>query len=461
MYKPVWRGHSCPRPLLLVLVLILTLTLSAPALAQDHPIALKGGKILTITHGTIENGAIVMQGGKITAVGAASSINIPANAQIIDTTGMTIYPGLIDSETQLGLTEISAEKMTNDLVEPSDEIMPHMHTAEAFHAESALIPVARMNGITNAIVAPAGADTLPGQDSFIQLAGANATEMLLIRDNAMPLNFTGDERRNRGGFEHWKFPATRMGLAAQLRQAFIDAQDYKSKWADYERKKAEAAQSKESKDKGRDKGKDKDRKSEPTPPKRDLKLEALLPYLEGRKTIVLAADSPSDLQTAVSLANEFKLKFVLNHISHSQPVLDYVASLKVPVIVGPIYEEPKEDERYDTVYSLPAQLYRRGVKIVFASYDAHNVRNLPYQAGYATAFGLPYDEALKAITLNAAEIWGVADQLGSLEIGKTANVVIANGDPLDVKTDVKQVFIQGRAIPMTDRQTQLRDEYSK
>ena len=440
--QPVWSGRPRPLPLLLLLPLIL----STPAFPQSNPIALKNAKLLTVTHGVIENGTLIMQAGKITAVGAATSVTIPANAQQIDVTGMTIYPGLIDSETNLGLTEISAENTTNDLVEMSDEIMPHMHTAEAFHAESVLIPVTRINGITNAIVAPASGDTLPGQDSFIQLAGSNATEMLLLRDNAMPLNFTGDERRNRGGFEKQKFPATRMGLAAQLRQAFIDAQDYKAKLTDYERKKADAAQNK---------------KPEPLAPKRDLKSEALLPYLEGKKTIVLAAETSSDLQTAVSLANEFKLKFVLNHIAHSQPVLDYVASLKVPVIVGPIYESPKEDERYDTVYSLPAQLYKRGVKIVFASYDAHNVRNLPYQAGFATAFGLPYDEALKAITLNPAEIWGVADQLGSLDIGKTANIVVANGDPLDVKTDVKQVFIQGKAVPMTDRQTQLRDEYSK
>jgi imidazolonepropionase-like amidohydrolase len=450
------REHSCPRALISVLILIFS-ALAVPAFTQEKPVVLRGGKLLTVSHGIIENGVIVMQGGKITAIGAAGSVNVPNAAQVVDVTGMTVYPGLIDSETQLGLTEISAENMTNDLVELSDEIMPHMHTAEAFHAESALIPVARMNGITNAVVAPQGADTLPGQDSFIQLAGASATEMLMIRDNAMPLNFTGGERRNKGGFDKQKFPSTRMGLAAQLRQAFLDAQDYKTKWADYERKKADAAQNK---DKGKD-DKDKDKKPEPMAPKRDLKSEALLPYLEGKKTIVLAAESPSDLETAVSLASEFKLKFVLNHISHSQPVLDYVASLKVPVIVGPIYEAPKEDERYDTVYSLPAQLYKRGVKIVFASYSAHNVRNLPDQAGFATAFGLPYDEALKAITINAAEIWGVADQLGSLDAGKTANIVVANGDPLDVKTDVKQVFIAGREIPMTDRQVRLRDEYSK
>ncbi len=466
--KPVWSAHSCPLPLLLILLL----TFATPALAQNQPVALKGGKLLTVTHGVIENGVVVMQGGKITAVGASGSVNVPGGAQVIDVTGMTVYPGLIDSETHLGLTEIEAEAMTNDLVEPSDEIMPHMHTAEAFHAESALIPVARLNGITNAVVAPEGTDTLPGQDSFIQLAGGNATEMLLIRDNAMPLNFTGNQRRNKGGFERWKFPSTRMGLAAQLRQAFIDAQDYQTKWTDYERKKADFAKNPGEKNAGEKKTGDKadknaaqstnkDKKSEPVAPKRDLKLEALIPYLEGKKTIVLAAESSSDLQTAVSLANEFKLKFVLNHISHSQPVLDYVASLKVPVIVGPIYEAPKDDERYDTVYSLPAQLYKRGVKIVFASYSAHNVRNLPDQAGFATAFGLPNDEALKAITINAAEIWGVADQLGSLDVGKTANVVVANGDPLDVKTDVKQVFIQGRAVPMTDRQTQLRGQYSK
>src|SRR5882724_10334600 len=411
------------------------------------PVVLKGGKLLTVTHGTVENGVLVMQDGKIAAVGAASSIKIPKDARIIDVTGMTIYPGLIDSETHLGLTEIAAEVTTNDMVEPSDEISPQMHVYDAFHAESELIPVTRLNGITNAIVAPDNADTLPGQDSFVQLEGKSATDMLLIRDIAMPLNFTGDQRRNET-WEKRKFPSTRMGMAAQLRQAFLDAQHYAQEWADYEKKKSDTSS-------------DKEKKDPPSAPKHDLKLEALLPYLDGKRPIVLAAEEASDLETAVNLANEFHLKFVINHISHSQPVLDYVASLKAPVIVGPIYENPKTDERYDAVYSLPAQLQKRGVQIAFASYNAHDARNLPYQAGFATAFGLPYDEALKAITLTPAQIWGVADKLGSLDVGKTANIVIANGDPLDVKTDVKQVFIAGREIHMVSRQTQLRDAYSK
>jgi imidazolonepropionase-like amidohydrolase len=433
-----------------VLLVLALCFLPIAAAAQQKTLVLKGGKLLTVSHGVIENGVLVMSAGKITAVGAPGSVTIPKGAQVIDVTGMTVYPGLIDSESYLGLTEISAERDTNDMIELSDEIMPHMHVYDAFHAESELIPVARLNGVTDVIVAPQSQDTLPGQDAFVQLDGKSANEMLLVRDIALPLNFTGEQRRNES-WEKRKFPQTRMGLAAQLRQAFLDAQDYADRWADYEKKKSDTTTRSTDKD---------DKKGPPTPPKHDLKLEALLPYLQGKKPIVLAALEPSDLETAVGLARQFNLKFVLNHISHSQPVLDYVAGLKVPVIVGPIYENPKNYERYDAVYKLPGELYQRGVKIAFASYDAHAVRNLPYAAGYAVAFGLPHDEALKAITLNPAEIWGVADQLGSLDVGKTANVVVADGDPLDVKSDVKRVFIDGREIPMTSRQTELRDRYS-
>ena len=413
------------------------------ALDPSKPVAITGGKLLTITHGTIENGVLIIENGKIAAVGAAGSVKVPANAQVIDAKGMTVYPGLIDSETHLGLTEIEAEKMTNDLVEPSDEIMPNMHVSDAFHAETALIPVTRYNGITNAIVAPESRDTLPGQDSFIQLAGADATQMLMIRDIAMPLNFTGKQRRNES-FATASYPQTRMGMAAQMRQAFTDAQGYAAKWDEYNKKKAAA----------------KSGDAAPTPPSRDLKLEALLPYLSGKKPVVVKAEEPSDAETAYALAQEFKLRIILNGLTQCQPIYDKIAEWHVPVILGSIYDEPKEWERYDTVYKMPSELAKRGVKIAFASFDAHQVRNLPYAAGFAVAFGLPYDEAMKALTLYPAQIWGVDDQLGSLDVGKTANVVIATGDPLDVKTDVKYVFIQGRSIPMVDRQTELRDRYS-
>src|SRR5215469_5530753 len=256
------------------LMFVLVLSLTAVSLAQtakkqassdanSGTIVLRGGKLLTITHGVIENGVLVMQNGKITAVGAAGSVSVPRDAKVIDVTGMTVYPGLIDSETHLGLTEVSADQLTDDLVETSDEIMPHMHVYDAFHGETQVIPVARINGITNAIVAPASQDTLPGQDSFIQLDGRSAEEMLMVPDVAMPLNFTGRQRRNEGPFQTHKFPSTRMGMAAQLRQAFLDAQDYEQKLAAYEKKKSSGGDEKD-KEKGGS-----------TPPKRDLKLEAL------------------------------------------------------------------------------------------------------------------------------------------------------------------------------------------
>jgi len=426
---------------------------SAPVVdisAAAPTIAITGGKLLTITHGVIENGTIVLSGGKIAAVGAADAVKIPDGAQVVDAKGMTVYPGLIDAETNLGLSEIEADDASNDLVETSDEIFPNMHVYDAFHAETEHIPVTRLNGITNAIVAPASDDSLPGQDIFIQLAGRDRDQMILGKDVAMPMNFSGDQRR-RGGS---KFPSTRMGLASQLRQTFIDAQAYADSKTEYQTKLAKWQ-----------KGDKKD--SAPTEPKIDLKSEALLPYLRGEKPVVLGAYEGYEVEVAMKIAQEFHLKVILNHITHTQEILDKVAAYKVPVIVGPIYDFPAANERYDSVYTLPSELQKRGVKIAFGSAGGSGGspggfdRNLPYAAGYAVAYGLPYDEALKAITLNPAEMFGVADKLGSLDTGKDANVVIANGDPLDVRTDVKQVYIQGHAIPMVSRQTRLRDEYSK
>jgi imidazolonepropionase-like amidohydrolase len=406
-------------------------------LAPARTTAIVGGKLLTVTHGTIENGVVVMSGGKIVAVGPTASTNVPAGAQVFDAKGMTVYPGLFDAENNLGLTEVEADVNSNDLAEPSDEIMPHMHVADAFHAETVRIPVARLNGVTNAIVAPASEDSIAGQDAAIQLYGRDGTAMILARDVALAMNFEGSVRRKANYEGPAKFPTTRMGLASQIRQTFLDAQNYEAE--------REAAA------KPGHKG---------PPPKRDLKLEALLPYLKGEKPVVLSAYQSYEVEVAMGIAREFHLKVILNHLTHAQEILDEIASYHVPVIVGPIYDAPSPDQRYDAVYSLPAELQKRGVKIAFSSLGGSgDVRNLPYAAGYAVAYGLPYDEALKAITLNPAEMFGFGDSLGSLDVGKTANVVVANGDPLDVRTSVKQVFIDGAMVPMVSRQTQLRDQY--
>src|SRR5580698_9804821 len=177
--------------------------------AAKKVIAITGGRLLTVSHGTIENGVLVMADGKIAAVGEVGKVAIPKGAQIVDAHGMTVYPGLIDPETNFGLIEIESDQNSTDTAEPSDEIMPHMHVADAFHAETELIPVARLNGITNAVVAPASNDTIAGQDIFIQLAGRDRDQMILGRDVALAMNFGADQRRRGAKAE---FPSTRMGL---------------------------------------------------------------------------------------------------------------------------------------------------------------------------------------------------------------------------------------------------------
>ena len=353
---------------------------------------------------------------------------------------MTVYPGLFDAETRLGLAEVGSDSYSSDLAETSDEIEPHMHAADAFHAESVRIPVQRINGVTNAIVAPASQDSIPGTDSLIQLYGTDRDQMILNPDIALAMNFEAGVRRKGGrGGAGTKFPSTRMGVAAQLRQTFLDTQNYM----------ADQANAAKPDHKG-------------PKPRTDLKFEALIPYLKGERPVIFGAESSLEVEVAMSIAQEFKLKVVLAHVSHVQDILDKIASYHVPVIVGSIYEAPEANERYDAMYSLPGELAKRGVKIVLTSSGEGPVtdsRNLPYAAGYAVAYGLSYEDAMKSITLNPAEVFGVADKLGSLDVGKMANVVVANGDPLDVRTDVKQVFVQGVAIPMVSRQTQLRDQY--
>jgi imidazolonepropionase-like amidohydrolase len=242
-----------------------------------------------------------------------------------------------------------------------------------------------------------------------------------------------------------------MGVIAQLRQAMFDAQDYMQRTADTDRRAKEWDAKPAAERKG----------DRPTPPKRDMKLEALIPYLRGEKPVVIGADEARDLEVALRLADEFKLKVILNGLPYAQSQFDRIAKMKLPVIISAFYDAPEANERYDTVYSVPAELSKRGVKIAFATQSSpHYAYRLPNAAGNAVAFGLPWEEAMKAVTLYPAQIWGVADKLGSLEAGKLANVVISTGDPLDLRSEVKQVFINGEAIPMVSKHTRLRDQYA-
>ncbi len=400
--------------------------------AASHQTAIVGGRLLTVSHGVIENGVVLMSGGKITAVGSATAVKVPSGATVVDAKGMTVYPGLFDAETNLGLVEIGSDAMTTDTNEISDEIMPHMHVYDAFHAETTHIPIARYNGVTTAIVAPGSRNSVAGQDMLIELTGKDRDDMILNKDIALAMNFGAAQRRT----APVKYPSTRMGLITQLRQSLSDAQEYMRRKEAGEKKGGAGF-------------------------KVELRYEAMLPYLSGERPVVIGVEEAHDVEPIMTVAQEFHLKVILNRLGHSADVLDKIAAYKVPVIFSSIWELPEAGERYDAVYATPGEMVRRGIKVAISTDNLQKDRNLPYAAGYAVSYGMPYDEALKSITLNPAEMFGVSDKYGSLDVGKVANVVIANGDPLDVRTDVKQVFINGNAMEMVSRQTVLRDAYSK
>src|SRR5580704_7695492 len=272
-------------------------------------IAITGGKLLTITHGVIENGVVLIERGKITAVGTAAAVKVPKGATIVDAKGMTVYPGLIDADTRLGLSEIASDQMTNDTVEPSDEIFPQMHVYDAFHSESEHIPITRFNGITNAIVAPAETDTIPGQDSFIQLAGRDRDAMLMVKDVALSMNFGQEPKRNgrgeggaAGGAS--RYPSTRMGEISQMRQALIDAQEYMAR-------RGGTAGGNEGGTASGANGRGGSGSSTL------LRNEALIPYLKGEKPVVLGVYDGHDVETAMAFAQEFHLKVVLSHVTRA------------------------------------------------------------------------------------------------------------------------------------------------
>lgn len=401
--------------------------------AQDATTAITGARLLPVSGAPIEDGVLVMRGERIVAVGASGTVAVPAEATRIDGRGMTVYPGLIDSDTSLGLAERDMDFADNDVAEAGQQIFPQARVVDAFNADTVHIPVVRYNGITNAVVAPGDLTSLPGRSAFIQLHADDRRRMVVEPELAMHVYLSNRVRREGG-----QFPGTRMGVVAQLRQTLIDARAYLA-----------------------------DRK--PGAP-RDARYEALAPYLDGSRPVVIAASEGQDVDAALALAREFKLKLVLGDLVYARDQLDAVAASGAPVILGPIQLLPAANERYDAVYRLPAELQRRGVKFAFASGGVNIIgrfmyprfaqtRNLPYLAAIAVAHGLPYDEALKGLTLYPAQIWGMDKDLGSLEVGKLANLVIATGDPLQMSTDVRQVFVRGVAVPMDSYQTRLRDQY--
>ena len=448
-FSPSICALSRARPLLCLLCLTYFLYLPwasvAPAQAQPpSTYAITHAKVFTLAGAPIEDGTLVIREGKIAAVGKA--VEIPAGAQVIDAKGLQVYPGLFDPITQMGLREIAAVSATVDSVETGN-YNPDVVAATAVSSSSEHIPVTRAAGITEVLAVPAsgGLDffgssgVIGGQASAIHLAGWTIDEMLLKKSAAMVLDWPEIETQ-----------AFDLATFSRKEKPYTDAkQEYDKKvseitdWIDRARHYAQAAE-----------------KGSPAKYDRDLKLEALAAVVRGDLPMLVFADRAREIRNAVEYCDKQNLKMILAGGAEAYKVKDLLRSKGIPVILRPVLSLPiEEDDPYDRLLSQPAELAGAGVKFAFASFDNSFARRLGQNAANAVAYGLPYDEALKAVTLYPAQIFGLADQIGTLEHGKIANLIVTTGDPLELTTDVKYLFIKGRLTSLDNRHLRLYEKY--
>src|SRR5215470_6809991 len=378
----------------------------------------------------------VIRNAKIAEVGAR--VAAPGNAKVIDATGLSVYPGMIDSGTQLGLTEIGSIQETHDTTELGD-FNPHMRAIVAVQPNSELIPVARANGITTAITHPSGR-LVSGQAALINLDGWTWQEMTVKAPAAMWMEYPRAPRGRGAGFVQAEGAANvaqlRERQLAALRQKLEDAQAYAKA------KEARAA----------------DKSLPPRPV--DFVLDALVPVVKGELPVLMVANTEREIKGAIEIADKYKLKLIITGAAEAWKVASTLKEKNIPVIIGPVTELPgAEDDDYDINYSHAGKLSKAGVRFAFQTADAAYARNLPYQAGTSAAFGLPKDEALKAVTIYPAQIFGVDKLIGSVEVGKMANLIVTDGDPLEFKTSVKHMFINGKPVDLSSRHTKLYDKF--
>lgn len=391
--------------------------------------ALTNATIETITKGTITNGTVVISDGVITAVGAG--VQVPAGAQVIDCKGQFVYPGMIDGGTRIGLMEVGSDQRTQDFNEVGD-VDPQMKALTAVNPNSALIPVTRVSGVTTVIASPSGG-LFPGTSALINLHGYTPDQMYAGFEG-IDLNFPTTGRR--GFFDR----RTDDEIKKAAEKALQRVNEVWDKVAQYH--KLDSAQ----------KGKDLPYYPEMT---------ALLPVYRGEQSLIIEVNAAKDIQSALKWVKEKKIKkVILAGVAEGWRVADEIAKAGIPVIAGPVLELPtREYDRYDKPYSNPGLLLKAGVKVALRTSEYQNVRNLPYHAGFAAAYGMGREAALKAVTIVPAELFGVADKLGSIEVGKRATLFVCDGDPFETKTQVKEVFIDGWQIPLVSRQTLLYDEF--
>jgi len=408
--------------------------------AQAQPakvIAIRGAKIIPVVGDDIEGGTIIIKDGKIEAVG--KDVAIPSGAEIVEAKGLCAYPGMIDGYSFLGLQEISGVSATVDNRE-TGRINPQVRAIEALRYDSMHIPIARSNGITAALVAPTGG-LISGQSTLIKLDGWTNREMVIKSQAAMQIEFPGI-RGGRGGFggmgRGGAVTADATRLIAELKELFKNARYYQKR-KEFAAKNPAAAQ-----------------------PEFQETLEFILPVVRGELTVMISVHSDQDIKAAIQFVKDESLKAVFFGVEQGWKVADDLKKSNIPVIISSLYDMPPVwDDGYDSLFRNPGVLNKAGVKIAFSSVSASVAKDLPYHAAKAAAFGLDKKAALKAVTIYPAEIFGVDKIMGSLEKGKTANIVLSDGDILETRTNIKKVYIDGQETDMSNRYLELLEKFKK
>jgi imidazolonepropionase-like amidohydrolase len=404
-----------------------------PAPKQKKPIALVGGTIHTVSGAVIRNGTIVFDKGKITAIG--TNVAIPSDAERIDVTGKHVYPGMIDASTVLGLTEVGlGAPGTVDQAEVGP-VNPNVRAEVAINPESEHIPVARSAGVAVVASSPTSG-VISGLAAAIMLDGWTWEDMTLKSGLGLVVNWPtmvySPSPFSQQTREDWQ--RNRDDNLKQIRDAFADARAYMTA-----------------------------RKVAPQRHDSDSRWEAMIPVLEGNVPVFVNANELSQIQAAITWAEQENVKLVIVGGRDAWRVTDQLKAKNIPVILSDIQNAPSRRwEDYDLVFNLPLRLKNAGIPYcITGDRSASNSRNTPHHAAIAAAYGLPKDEALKSVTLYPAQILGIADRVGSLEVGKDATLMITNGDPIEIATNVEQLYIQGKTIDMRDKQKSLYKKYEE
>ncbi len=410
-------------------LLLASLLLLGAGAAGAETVAIVGGTVYTQgAAGKIEGGTVLIEDGKVRAVGR--DVAVPPDARRIDAAGKVVTPGFMDSLTRLGLVEVSAVEGSNDArANEDDRFTAAFDVVDGINPRSILFPIARIEGVTRAVVAPqTGESLIAGRGAVIHL-GTESGDWLL-RSPAAMYAVLGESGANLAG-------GARGTAMLRLREALQDAVDYGDHRTAFDRG---------------------DRR--PYALSR-LDLEALQPVVKGTLPLVILVHRASDIEAALRLARDYRLKLIVAGAREGWMVAGQLAAAKVPVLLDPLANLPDSFETLGSTLESAARLHKAGVTVAFMSADAHDVRNIKQAAGNAVSYGMPWDAALAALTIVPARIWGIDDRYGSLEDGKDADVVVWDGDPLETTSYPEHVFIRGIEVPRDTRQLRLRDRYKE